>query len=238
MTTTNSNNSGELRVWDWPVRLFHWLLVLAFIGSYVTHLLGVSYFQYHVWCGYTVLVLVVFRIVWGFFGIHYALFINFVRGPRAILQYARFLMHRDGDSATPGHNPLGAIMVILLLLVLLVQAVTGLFANDEIFNTGPLYGYLSNDLSLWLTGVHQQLFYWIAAAVAVHVLAVLFHLLWHKENLSGAMLTGTKIRRNFPSAMSIVSSRWPLALLLVLLIAGALVAVIITAPNAGMDMDF
>lgn len=241
MTTTNSNkpaNPGPLKVWDWPVRLFHWLLVLVFVGSYVTHLLGVAYFKYHVWCGYSLLALVMFRILWGFFGTHYALFKNFVRGPRATLNYARSLVRRDRNLSTPGHNPLGALMVVFLLLALLMQAATGLFANDEILNTGPLYAYVSNEVSLWLTGIHQALFYWIAAAVLLHLLAVLFHLWWHKENLSAAMLTGIKPRRDFPKAYSIVSSQWGRALLMMVLILGLLVVVIKTAPHAGVDMDF
>ena len=75
------------KVWDWPVRLFHWSLVLAVIGAYVTNRLGVAYFSYHLFFGYAVIVLVVFRVFWGFVGTKHARFVNFLRGPKAILRY-------------------------------------------------------------------------------------------------------------------------------------------------------
>ncbi len=179
------------KVWDLPVRATHWLLVIAVIGAFVTNKLGVSYFRYHVWCGYTVIVLVTFRLIWGLIGSHHARFHNFIRGPGTVVRYLRDEV-RGGHQPYAGHNPLGALMVVVLLLGLLAQAVSGLYGNDEIFNVGPLYGYVSNDLSLKLTSFHRKLFYWLLAAIAIHILAVITHWLFKKENLISAMFTGHK----------------------------------------------
>ena len=219
------------QVWDLPVRLFHWALVTAFIASYVTNKLGVAYFKYHVWCGYSVIVLVSFRILWGIVGTRHARFRNFVRGPAATARYLLGL-GRGGEQRYPGHNPLGAVMVLALLLALLAQALTGLFGNDEIIDVGPLYGYVSNERSLWLTSLHRLLFDWIFAAVVIHVLAVLAHLVVKKERLVRAMLTGRKPAHSVPAAEAIHSSRLWLAVVLIIAIAAALAWIVSTAPVA------
>ncbi|MDB5978753.1 MAG: cytochrome [Nevskia sp.] len=226
-----SGATEHRQVWDLPVRLFHWSLVTAFIASYVTNKLGVAYFKYHVWCGYTVIVLISFRILWGIVGTRHARFRNFVRGPAATGRYLLNLV-RGGEQRYPGHNPLGALMVLSLLLTLLVQALTGLFANDEIVNTGPLYGYVSNERSLWLTSLHRLLFDWIFAAVVIHVLAVLAHHIARKERLVRAMLTGRKPAHSVPADEAIQSSRLWLALLLIVALSVALIWIVATAPVA------
>ena len=131
--------SEERRVWDLPVRVFHWALLLAVAGAWCTHAAGVAWVRYHGWCGYTVLVLVAFRLLWGIVGTRHARFTSFVRGPVATLRYAAQLA-RGTAPHLAGHNPLGAWMVLVLLAALLAQALLGLFGNDEIFNFGPLYG--------------------------------------------------------------------------------------------------
>jgi cytochrome b len=220
----------NLKVWDLPVRIFHWTLVLAIIGSYVSYRAGIEYFIYHLWCGYTVVVLVSFRIVWGVIGTYHARFWNFVRGPIDTLRYGADLL-RGKDARYLGHNPLGAIMVIVLLLGLLVQGITGLFGNDEILNFGPLYGYVSNELSLDLTSLHRSLFYWIMAAVAIHVLAVLGHRVFKKEKLVSAMFTGHKPAVPGNTAIQIRSSRLWLALAVLALVIGVLVWFVKNAPE-------
>src|SRR5690242_8726335 len=128
--TTQPPSIETRRVWDLPVRIFHWLLVFAVLGAYATHRLGIEYFKYHLWFGYSVMVLVVFRIVWGLVGTRHARFRNFVRGPAVTVRYGWAVL-RGKDARHVGHNPLGALMVVALLLSLLVQALTGLVANDE-----------------------------------------------------------------------------------------------------------
>jgi len=235
--TLETSNSSDLRVWDLPTRLFHWLLVASFIAAYLTNWLGVSYFTYHLWSGYFVTVLVGFRILWGIFGTHHAQFSNFVRHPLESFRYASSLI-KNNAPAYPGHNPLGALMVLLLLIIALVQAVTGLFANDEIFNAGPLYGYVSNELSLKLTGIHKELFYWILGAIAIHVSAVLFYVFVKRDNLIKAMITGKKPRRGYEGARSIESSKVWLALFLVVLVSALLAWVVVTAPAVELDLGY
>jgi cytochrome b len=178
-------------VWDWPVRFFHWALVVSIAGAFVTNRLGVKYFAYHVWFGYAVIVLVAFRLLWGVFGSRHARFVNFIRGPMSVLRYVSAL-GRGRRTRYAGHNPAGAVMVAALLALLAAQATFGLFANDEIFNAGPFAGLVSKSVSLGLTSLHRKIFYVIAAAVALHVGAVLAHLWIKKENLVAAMVTGKK----------------------------------------------
>jgi cytochrome b len=228
--------AGQRLVWDLPVRITHWLLLLAVIGSYVTYKLGLAWFKVHVWCGYTVLVLAAFRILWGLVGTRHARFAGFVRGPATTLRHATDLA-RGKASRHAGHNPLGAWMVLLLLGALLVQALTGLFSNDEIASTGPLYGSVGNTLSLRLTTVHRLLFDGIAAAIALHVAAVLAYQLLKKEPLIRAMFTGRKPAVAVAAEDVIHSSRlWLAGALLALLIA-ALAWVVLHAPAAGPSFD-
>lgn len=222
------------KVWDLPVRIFHWSLVAAVVGAYLTHRLGVTWFRYHVWCGYAVLVLVTFRILWGLVGTRHARFWNFLRGPIATLRYGLGLLRGSSPHAI-GHNPLGALMVVLLLAMLLVQAVIGLFGNDEIFNFGPLYGYVSNARSLALTSLHRKLFYWILAAIALHVLAVAYHRFFKGERLVSAMWHGRKPAAVVPAAEAIRSSRLWLALLLLAVLSAALAWIVIHAPVPATD---
>lgn len=229
--TNQDLEEGHRTVWDLPVRIFHWLLVAAFVGAFVTNRLGVAWFGWHVFCGYAVIVLVAFRIVWGVIGTRHALFRNFVRGPGETLRYAASIL-RGRPAAYPGHNPLGALMVVMLLLALGVQAVIGLFGNDEIVNVGPLYGYVSDAVSLRLTALHRHFFYWIAAAIGLHVAAVLAHRVFHGERLVRAMISGRKSSHIVGAHDAIHASRIWLASLVVVLLVGALAWVVETAPAA------
>jgi cytochrome b len=221
--------SEERRVWDLPVRVFHWALLLAVAGAWCTHAAGVAWFRYHVWCGYTVLVLVAFRLLWGIVGTRQARFASFVRGPIATLRYAKQLA-RGTAPRTAGHNPLGAWMVLALLAALLAQALLGLFGNDEIFNFGPLYGYVSNARSIELTSLHRRLFYAILAAIVLHVAAVAWHRYARGENLVRPMFTGRKPAATVPAEQAIGSSRTGLALLIVAALAATLAWIVRHAP--------
>ena len=229
----HSDGKGGL-VWDLPVRLFHWGLVLAVIGAFVTHKMGVRYFAYHAACGYAVLVLVAFRILWGFVGTYYARFVNFVRGPGETLRYFRTVAGGKASDHV-GHNPLGAAMVVLLLGALGVQAGLGLFSNDDIFNYGPFSGLVSPGLSQSLSSIHRKLFYAIALAIGVHVLAVLWHQFARKEDLVRPMITGRKPLGNVREG-GISSSRLGFAVFLVLILTGILAFAIGLAPAASGDI--
>lgn len=227
-------HSSLRKVWDLPVRVFHWILALAFVVAYATQRLGIEYFKYHLWSGYTVVVLVSFRIIWGLVGTRHARFWNFIWHPVVTLRYAWGWL-RGTEQHFAGHNPLGGLMVVALLMSLLVQAATGLVANDEIFNTGPLYGYVTPDTSLQLTSLHRQLFYWISAAVALHILAVLAHWLFKKENLIKPMFTGHKPATQVSEAQMIDSSKTWLAVLIVGVLVGLLTWLIYHAPVASVS---
>jgi cytochrome b len=232
--TNRELREGHRTVWDLPVRIFHWLLVAAFVGAFVTNKLGVAYFGWHVFCGYAVIVLVAFRIVWGIVGTRHALFRNFLRGPVDTLRYASSLL-RGRPPAYAGHNPLGALMVVVLLLGLAAQAILGLFGNDEIVNVGPFYGYVGDAVSLRLTSLHRHLFYWIAAAIGIHVAAVLIHRVFHGERLVKAMISGRKPSHIVGAHDAIHASRSWLAALVVVLLVGALTWVVETAPGVATN---
>src|SRR5512134_348932 len=119
-----------VRVWDLPVRLFHWLLVVLVVFSYTTGKLGGNSLQWHFRSGYCILALVLFRIAWGLFGSQTARFSDFIHGPKRVFSYARSLA-RGASMFHAGHNPMGGLMVVLMLVLLLVQATTGLFVDDD-----------------------------------------------------------------------------------------------------------
>jgi cytochrome b len=178
-------------VWDLPIRLFHGLLVILVAVSFTTGTIGGNAMQYHEWSGFAILILLVFRITWGFVGSRTARFSDFVKGPAAVWRYANALV-RGHSECCLGHNPLGGWSVLAMLLSLLIQAATGLFANDDIITTGPLYLWVSKPASDWLTGVHRLNRYLVIVLAATHVVAVLFYLLVKHENLIKPMITGVK----------------------------------------------
>lgn len=179
------------RVWDLPVRLFHWSVVGLLGWSWWSGEEGGMQLQSHMWAGYAVLALVLFRVLWGFAGTGTARFSSFVRGPRATLASARELLDRR-PRREAGHNPLGGLMVLALLLCLLVQTVSGFFANDDLFNEGPLYKHAGKALSDTLTAVHHLNFEVLLTLVGVHIAAVLWHRLRKGERLVAAMILGRK----------------------------------------------
>ena len=186
---------GELpvtvRVWDLPLRLFHWTLLVLVVFSVATAYAGGSWMDWHMRSGYAVLALLTFRIAWGFLGTRHVRFASFVRGPGAILQYLRTL----GGGAHPvsvGHNPLGALSVLALLAVLLAQVGTGLFANDDILTEGPLAKLVSKATSDRVTTIHYWNQWALYALVAMHVLAVVVHRVRFGDDLVGPMIAGVK----------------------------------------------
>lgn len=183
----------RIRIWDLPTRLFHWLLVICIIGSFVSVNLGGFWMDYHFLFGYTILALLVFRLIWGFVGPTHARFTSFLRGPRRIAGYLR------GEPAGAGHSPLGALSVIAMLLALTLQAVTGLFANDGILSEGPLVSYISNAWSDTLTGIHQANRIVIVVLVILHLLAIAWYTLVRKRPLVRAMVTGNKPLAEVPA---------------------------------------
>jgi len=210
-------------VWDLPVRLFHWALVGLVAFSWWSAEEGGVMLKYHMWSGYGVFGLVLFRIGWGFVGTRYARFAEFVHGPRRVLASLATLWDRK-PLAVAGHNPLGGWMVLALLAVLAVQVGTGLFANDDLFNEGPLYAQVTKAWSDRLTAIHHLNFKVLAVLVTIHVLAIVWHR-WRKgERLAWAMITG---RKQLPAPAAPAGRLpWVAALVLIAVSAAIVVAVV------------
>jgi len=175
-----------IRLWDLPVRLFHWLLLVLAVGSVVTAKIGGNAMIWHGRFGHLIVGLIAFRIAWGLVGSTHARFHRFVRGPGTVWDYLR------GRWQGVGHSPLGALSVIALLLAVGFQAVTGLFANDAIAFRGPLYPMAGADLSDWFTGWHRRGEWVLYGLVTLHVLAILYYVLIRRDDLITPMITGRK----------------------------------------------
>ena len=176
--------SAPVRVWDLPTRVFHWSLVLLLIGAYATGEFGWLSMDWHFRFGYAILGLISFRVLWGFFGGEHARFARFLRGPRAVFAYLR-----EGRPVA-GHNPLGGWAVLLLLLVIAVQAITGLFASDDIFVFGPLSSLVSSATSSRMTDLHEFGETALLLLVALHLSAVIGYGVFKRRNLTRTMITG------------------------------------------------
>jgi len=232
-TTTKSTNdsrddgSATRLVWDWPLRLTHWLLVACDAGSWATHYAGTAWIAWHARCGYAVLVLVAFRLAWGFVGTRHARFASFLRGPRRVREYLR----GDGERTT-GHNPLGALSVVAMLVSLLVQATTGLFANDAIASSGPFYGWIAPTTSNRITSLHHLNSDGLLVLLVLHVLAVLWYTLARGQPIVRPMISGRKAASEVRPDESIESSRGWLAVAIVAVLAGLLALAVRAAPEA------
>jgi cytochrome b len=176
-----------IRVWDLPIRLFHWLLVIGIVLSFITVKIGGNAMEWHARVGYCVLTLIIFRICWGFIGSHHARFIHFVPSPKGFLNYVS-----GKTKAGLGHNPLGALSVLGLLFSVGLQAVTGLFANDDIAFEGPLAKYVSSGAVELLTSIHRQNEKILIALIVIHICAIFYYQKFKGENLIKPMLLGDK----------------------------------------------
>jgi cytochrome b len=175
-----------VHIWDWPLRLFHWLLVIAVVGAYVTGKLGGDLTDWHGRIGGLILGLLIFRIIWGFVGTTHARFVNFFP------TFGRLAAYFKGNWHGVGHNPVGALSVLALLAVLTVLAATGLFANDDIAFEGPLFSLIDKSLSDKLSGIHALALDVLMGLLSLHLAAIAFHQLVKKNNLVLPMLTGRK----------------------------------------------
>ena len=176
-------NDNAYNVWDLPVRVFHWSLVVLIPLAWWTGEEGK--FDWHSWVGYSLLILVVTRIVWGVVGSRHARFTDFLRGPGAIRGYLK-----GEPAATPGHNPLGGWAVVALLSVLLLQAVSGLFNSDDVLYNGPLYYAASTGFRDTMGEVHEVAFDALVVLLVLHLVAVAYYQFRRRQPLVQAMLRG------------------------------------------------
>lgn len=210
-------------VWDLPTRLFHWCLALLIGASWLTGEMGEM--EWHMRSGIAILTLVLFRLIWGVFGSTTARFSQFVTSPVTALGYARNLLAGKADRYF-GHNPLGGWMVLALLVLVLAQASSGLFANDDIFTEGPLYHLVTKSTSDWLTGIHKTIFNFLLAAAALHIAAAFFYLFVKKENLILPMIHGWKRADEAGGKLNFVLRSPFLGLLTLAIAAGAVWALL------------
>lgn len=184
---------GTVEAWDLPTRLFKWMLVLLVAMAWLSDKYGVATPEWHKWNGYTILVLIVFRLLWGFFGGVTARFSSFFPTPQRIFGYCGALV-QGRKLPYLGHNPLGACMVLLLLAAVFCQAVLGLYSADpdRLVIEGPLSGTLSDASVDEASHVHRLGFDFLLILIGLHVLANLAYDLIGKEGMIRAMVVGRK----------------------------------------------
>lgn len=177
----------RIKLWDFPIRVFHWLLVLLITSAIITGEVGGSAIEWHGRIGLCSVGLIAFRLVWGVIGSTYARFVNFVPGsPKTVKSYL------EGQWHGVGHNPLGAFSVLGLLGLIALQVGTGLFSNDDIAFNGPLFQLVSKELSDTITGIHEEAVGFLFGLIMLHIAAIIFYAHVKKESLVRPMITGWK----------------------------------------------
>ena len=182
----SASRAGARRflLWDLPLRVFHWSLVAAVTTAIVTGELGGAWMPWHGRAGLAIVGLLVFRVVWGIVGSATSRFAHFAPSPASVLAYLR------GTWQGIGHNPLGALSVFALLGLLSLQAATGLVGNDDIAFAGPLNHPVSDSFGSRATGWHRLLADGLFVLLALHLLAVAFHVIVKRHRLIRPMITG------------------------------------------------
>ncbi len=188
-TPEHSTEHRATRIWDVPVRLFHWLFALAFAGAWLAT--GDPYLHLHVFAGYVFAALLVFRLVWGFIGGRHARFTDFRYRPAVAWRYLRALGHGRAPHYA-GHNPAGSWAIYLILGLATVLALTGMVTLAGQDQAGPLAGLLGFGTGAWARALHEIAAWTLTAVVGIHVAGVVIGSLAHRENLVTAMITGRK----------------------------------------------
>ena len=184
-----SNSAHVVRVWDLPVRLFHWLIVALVAAAYATWRL--NWMVWHGWIGDLTLALVLFRLLWGFLGSETARFSQFLTSPRIALQHLRYSFLREPDRQV-GHNPAGGWMVLLLLALLLAETLTGIYVANDIADVGPLTGMVPAAAADAIDASHAIIWNVLLAAIALHVLAIAGYAAVKGQDLVRPLITGMK----------------------------------------------
>lgn len=211
-----------MRVWDAPTRLCHWTIVLLVAVSYLS--IQKSWMELHALSGYAVLTLLVFRLAWGIVGSDTARFSRFLRSPVAAFRHLAHFPRREPDTEI-GHSAAGGWMVLAMLLLLLAQAGTGLFSNDEIASEGPLAHHVARDVSNRISALHGTIFNLMLVLISIHVLAIISYAIVKRHDLVRPMITGKK---RLPATMQQPGFASPLLALLLLLMSAASVWLLVT----------
>jgi cytochrome b len=201
LSPPNVTLGAAFYVWDLPVRLTHWLLVLLMLTSWITAENG--WFEWHRFSGYALLTLVLFRLYWGFFGSTPARFAHFLRGPQAVLR----ALGGKSEGSPVGHTAAGGWSVAAMLFCLLLQAGLGLFAvHIDGLASGPLAKSISFETGRQAARLHAAVFNFLIALSSAHIAAILFYLLYKRENLTLPMLNG---RQRVPQGAALPGYQFP-----------------------------
>ena len=184
--------SGQIKLWDAPLRVFHWTFGAAVIAAMITGWLGGGLMVWHGRLGLLVLGLLVFRLLWGFVGSTYARWSRIFGAAFGVRRYLQ------GSWQEAGHNPLGALSVLAMLGLVGFQVTSGLMANDDIAFQGPLYALVGSDTSALLTGLHRQAKWLLVAVIGLHLAAIAYYALIRRKPLVRAMLGG-RAKREHPA---------------------------------------
>lgn len=206
--------SSHIKLWDAPLRIFHWTFAIAVTASIATGWLGGGLMIWHGRLGLLVLGLLVFRVLWGFAGSTYARWSRILSAAFGVGSYLQ------GNWREAGHNPLGALSVLAMLGLVGFQVVSGLMATDDIAFKGPLYALVSSDTGSWLTGLHRQAKWLLVGFIGLHLVAIAYYALIKRKPLVRAMLSG-RAKREQPAQQDAQGGSLIAVVLVVLLAVGA-----------------
>jgi cytochrome b len=175
---SNSDQKQAVLIWDFPIRVFHWLLVVSFAGAWLTSE-SEAWQMIHYAFGYNAVALVLFRIFWGLVGTRYARFSQFIKGPAETMHHLKSLL-TGKQQLGPGHNPAGALAMISLMVLVLLIGLTGYWSTKEF-------------LGDFMSGAHESISNFALVVVVIHIVAAMMMSFIQKENLVRAMVTGNKL---------------------------------------------
>jgi len=213
-------------VWDLPLRIFHWLFGLSIIGAWIA--IETREEQLHIYIGYFIIILLIFRIFWGIWGTTHSQFRHFIPTPQKIRGYLYSLVN-GGSKETVGHNPLGSLMAFLMLAIVALQVGTGLFLEGDVWS-GPYRHAIESDTVHELENIHELTFSIIQTLIVIHIVAVLGYWLLKKQNLVLPMITGKKRAEVVAEGEEIKSSKLLLALVTLACVTGLVYWLIFIAP--------
>lgn len=205
--------SSHIKLWDAPLRIFHWTFAVAVVAAITTGWLGGGLMVWHGRLGLLVLGLLMFRLLWGFAGSTYARWSRILGAAFGVKSYLQ------GNWQEAGHNPLGALSVLAMLGLVGFQVISGLMATDDIAFKGPLYALVSSDTGSWLTGLHRQAKWLLVGFIGLHLAAIAWYTLVRRKPLVGAMIKG-RARREHPAQRDARGGSLLAAVLIVLLAVG------------------
>ncbi|TWX47419.1 cytochrome b/b6 domain-containing protein [Colwellia hornerae] len=209
--------SKHALIWDLPLRIFHWLFSCTVIASWYTSDQDNNLIELHMQLGFFALGLLVFRILWGFLGTKHSLFSSFFPTPKRLIKYISDIKNKQVQKSS-GHNPLGSLMVILMIVLISLQAISGLFINDDVFSSGPYYDSVSKEVEQVMVFLHHNVFDFMIAAIGLHLLAIVYYVHVKKQSLILPMITGKKLTDKINKADEITHSKLWLALIILLVV--------------------